>query len=236
MHTQSSTASETLSKPTGTSLLPPAGTMALCLLTIGTSIAESIPEGGSWTQAVGVVPASVLHLSSITSIGEGQVIPVWLTLCTYVFVHGGWWHVLPNMAGLWVFGAIAEPALGTRRFVLTYLAFGVVGAFGIGLVLPHSMKPVGGASLAISGILGVYSALRLSRMARSGAQSILLLLLEAASVLGVAAWLVFRTVPAEADLTCSIMYHFIPFLVAWLSVRAFHGLRRLGHIAHGRAA
>ena len=157
-----STASDALGRPTDTSLLPPVGTVALCLLTIATSIAQSIADSRRWTQAIGVVPAHVLHLSSITSIGEGQVIPVWLTLFTYVYLHGGWWHVLPNMAGLWVFGAIAEPVMGTRRFVLTYVAFGVVGALGIGLVLPHSLKPVTGASLAISGILGAYSALRLS--------------------------------------------------------------------------
>ena len=35
------------------------------------------------------------------------------------FLHGGWWQVLPNMAGLWVFGAIAEPVMGTRSFVFT---------------------------------------------------------------------------------------------------------------------
>jgi len=231
-----STGSDALGRPTDTSLLPPVGTVALCLLTIATSIAQSIADSRRWTQAIGVVPAHVLHLSSITSIGEGQVIPVWLTLFTYVYLHGGWWHVLPNMAGLWVFGAIAEPVMGTRRFVLTYVAFGVVGAWGIGLVLPHSLKPVTGASLAISGILGAYSALRLSTAPHPGARSGWVLVLETGSVLGVAAWLVFRTVPAEADLTCSAMYHLIPFMAAWYSVRALAGLRRLRRMAAGSAA
>src|SRR5713101_9101554 len=158
MHAQNSIASDALVKPTGASFLPPVGTLALCLFTLGASIAQSIADSGRWRQAIGVVPASVLHLSSITRIGEGQVVPVWLTLFTYMFLHGGWWHVLPNMAGLWVFGALAEPVMGKRRFVLSYLACGVVGAFGIGLVLLHSLKPATGASLAISGILGAYSA------------------------------------------------------------------------------
>src|SRR4051812_12475707 len=124
MHPQNSTASDALVKPTGSSLLPPVGTLALCLLTIGVSLAQSLADSGRWGQAVGVVPSSVWHLSSLTSIGERQVIPGWLTLFTYMFLHGGWWHVLPNMAGLWVFGALAEPIMGARRFVLTYLAFG----------------------------------------------------------------------------------------------------------------
>ncbi len=208
----------------------------MCLLTIGASIAQSIGDSGQWARAIGVVPASVLHLSSITSVGEGQAIPVWLTLFTYVFLHGGWSHVLPNMAGLWVFGAIAEPVMGTRRFVFTYMASGGFGAFGLAVVLPHSVKPVAGASLAISGILGAYSALHLSSRIRRRAQSVILLVLEAASVLSVAAWLVFRTVPAEADLACSVVYHFIPFMAAWFGVRIWERFRTLRQRACGRAS
>ena len=229
MHAQDSAASEGQVKPAHSSVLPPSGTLILCLLTIGASIAQCIGDSGRWTLAIGVVPASVLHLSSINSIGEGQIIPVWLTLVTYLFLHGGWWHVLPNMAGLWVFGAIAEPVMGTRRFVFTYLASGVFGALVVGVVLQHSLKPVAGASLAISGILGAYSALRVARRTRPSAQSVLVLVLEAASVLWVAAWFFFRTVPTEADLACSLMYHFIPFLAAWFSVRVSERLRRSNH-------
>jgi membrane associated rhomboid family serine protease len=131
-----------------------------------------------------------------------------------------------------VFGAIAEPVLGTRRFVPGYLASGVTGAFAIALVLPHSLKPVAGASGAISGILGAYLAFHLSGRARHGVAAGLLRVLEGASVLAVVAWLVLRTIPAQPDLTCSLVYHFIPFLVAWLSVRIWTGLakwRRRGH-------
>lgn len=231
MRAQNTPASDALVQSTRASLLPPAGTLTLCLFTIGASIAQSIADRGRWGQAVGVLPASVLHLSSITRVGQGHVVPGWLTLFTYMFLHGGWWHVVPNMAGLWVFGAIAEPVMGTRRFVLSYLAFGAVGALGMGLVLPHSLKPGTGASLAISGILGAYSALRLSGRARSEGQAVWVLALEAASVLGVAAWLVYRTVSAEADLNSSVLYHLLPFMAAWFSVRASDGLRRLGQRA-----
>src|SRR5690349_16822820 len=128
MHTQNSSASDALGKPTSASFLPPIGTLTLCLLTIAVSFGQSIADSGRWGRAVGVVPANVWHLSSLASIREGQVVPGWLTLFTYIFLHGGWWHVLPNMAGLWVFGSIAEPVMGTRRFLLTYLALGAVGA------------------------------------------------------------------------------------------------------------
>ncbi|HEV3006362.1 MAG TPA: rhomboid family intramembrane serine protease [Pirellulales bacterium] len=169
----------------------------------------------------------MLHLSNFASVGDGQVIPVWLTLFTYVFLHGGWWHVLPNMIALWVFGAIAEPVMGTRRFVLAYFVSGALGAFGLGAVLPHSMLPATGASLAVSGILGAYAALRWSNVAHRGIWRVMVPIVEVASLVGVAAWLVFRTVPTAADLTCSAMYHLIPFMAMWIGVRALHGLRRI---------
>ena len=215
---------------------PPTATWVLCLLTVGVSVAQSVADDGRWAQAVGVIPAGLLDLRSLAGIGPGQVIPVWLTLFTYVFLHGGWWYVLPNMAGLWVFGTIAEPAMGTRRFVFTYLASGAFGAFVVAVVLPHSLKPMAGASLAISGILGAYLAFSLSSRIRRGPRSRLVLVLEAVSVVSVAAWLVFRTVPAEADLACSVIYHFIPFMAAWSSVRISERLRGLKPAANGRAA
>src|SRR5262245_60206845 len=115
MHAQNSTISAPLVKPSASSLLPPAGTVVLCLLTVGVSVAQTIAaDSGQWSQPIGVIPASLFRLSSITGVAEGQAIPVWLTLFVYIFLHGGWSHVLPNMAGLWVFGAIAEPVMGTR--------------------------------------------------------------------------------------------------------------------------
>ena len=221
-----STNSQAVTKPAGSSLLPPTGTFVLCVATIAASIAQSIWDGGRWTQAVGVEPASLLSLSSLMSTADGQLIPVWLTLFSYVFPHGGWWHVLPNMAALWVFGAIAEPVMGTRKFVLTYFVSGVVGAFGNALVLPHSQQAIAGASLAISGVVGAYAALRWWCSPHTGAQRLVVMVLEAASVLGVVAWLTLRTVPTAADLTCSVMYHFIPFLLMWLGVRAVSGCKR----------
>ena len=61
----------------------------------------------------------------------------------------------------------------------------------------------------------------------------LLVVLEGASVLAVVAWLVLRTIPAQPDLTCSIVYHFIPFLSAWLSMRIWTGLAKWGRRARG---
>jgi membrane associated rhomboid family serine protease len=178
-------------------------------------------------QATGVVLENLRSLSSLASVGEGQVIPAWLTLFTHVFPHGGWWHVLPNVTAVWVFGAIAERVMGTWRFVVGYLVSGAVGVFCNLLVPPDSAKPVAGASLAISGIVGMYTALRWSGKPRSGHLRLLVFAVEVATVAGVVAWLKLRHVPATPDVTCSLMYHFIPFLAMWLGVRGYMLCKRI---------
>lgn len=236
MHAQSSTTAEASRQPTAPSLVPPPGTLALCLLTIGTAITQSVWDGKQVAQMVGVVLHNLGSLSSLTSVAEGQVIPAWLTLFTYVFPHGGWWHVLPNVTALWVFGAIAERVMGTWRFVVGYSVSGAVGVFCHALIPPHSPHPAAGASLAIAGIMGAYAALRWSRGLHSRKQRILVFALEAASAAGVLVWLAVRTIPAAPDVTCSIMYHFVPFLAMWLGVRGYLACRLFVQRFHDHAA
>jgi hypothetical protein len=97
---------------------------------------------------------------------------------------------------------------------------GVMGAFSLGLVLPESQTAVAGASLAISGVLGAYAAYRWASRPRSIEQRALVVATESVSILTLAAWLTLRETPTRADLTCSIVYHAIPFLAMWLVVRA----------------
>jgi membrane associated rhomboid family serine protease len=178
-----------------------------------------------------VAVGSILNPSSLTRIGEGQVIAAWLTLFTYVFAHGGWWHVLPNMTALWVFGAIAERVMGTWRFVAGYFLSGAVGAFSYALVVPNSTKPLAGASLAIAGIVGAYAAWRWSSRPHSGSQWLLTFALEVVSVAGVITSLTVRVVPVTPDLQSSIMYHFIPFLAMWLGVRTCYRLQKYRRVS-----
>lgn len=46
-------------------------------------------------------------------------------LVTYLFMHGGWEHIILNMFMLWMFGAVIERALGPRRFLFYYIFCGV---------------------------------------------------------------------------------------------------------------
>ena len=103
----------------------------------------------------GATPASVLHNAP----PAGQV-PAEVTLITYMFLHGGWEHIIGNMIYLWVFGDDIEDALGPVRFIIFYLAVGIASAVGFAALNPQSTTPLVGASGAISGILAAYLLLR----------------------------------------------------------------------------
>ena len=75
---------------------------------------------------------------------------------TYLFFHGGIWHVLINMFVLWMFGSELERIWGKGHFLKFYFVTGV----GAGLVTMifglNSMTPIVGASGAVYGVLLAY--------------------------------------------------------------------------------
>jgi membrane associated rhomboid family serine protease len=87
-------------------------------------------------------------------------VPAPLTLLTSMFLHGGWMHIIGNMVYLWVFGDDIEEALGRWRFLVFYLASGVLAALAYTVFNPDSTTPMLGASGAISGVLAAYLMLR----------------------------------------------------------------------------
>jgi membrane associated rhomboid family serine protease len=81
------------------------------------------------------------------------------TLLTHMFLHGSLAHGAGNMLFLWIFGDNVEDALGHARYVLFYLACGMVAALAQVAVSPHATVPMLGASGAISGVLAAYGVL-----------------------------------------------------------------------------
>jgi membrane associated rhomboid family serine protease len=79
-----------------------------------------------------------------------------VTVFTSLFLHAGIWHLLGNMLFLLTFGPAVEEALGTPRFALYYLFWGIVASATQIFVDPGSTAPVVGASGAIGGVLGCY--------------------------------------------------------------------------------
>ena len=72
------------------------------------------------------------------------------TALTYMFLHGGIGHLFFNMLGLYFFGPRVEARLGERRFIILYLASGLMGA---GLSVLSPFVPIVGASGAVFGVM-----------------------------------------------------------------------------------
>ena len=71
------------------------------------------------------------------------------TLVTYMFMHGGFTHILFNMLGLYFFGPRLEEELGGTRFLLLYFISGLMGAV-LSFLTPNAA--IIGASGAVYGI------------------------------------------------------------------------------------
>lgn len=100
----------------------------------------------------GVVPAEVVN--RITT--GASLEPVFVSLITAMFLHGGWVHLIGNMWFLWVFGDNVEDSLGHLRFLMFYLVIGVIASLAHIAANPASTIPVIGASGAVAGVLGAY--------------------------------------------------------------------------------
>jgi membrane associated rhomboid family serine protease len=87
-------------------------------------------------------------------------ITVYITLLTSMFMHGGFAHILGNMLFLFIFGDNIEDRLGHKRYILFYLAIGILASlahvFTTAAMDGNMRVPSLGASGAISGVLGAY--------------------------------------------------------------------------------
>ena len=72
-------------------------------------------------------------------------------LFTYMFMHGGFMHLLFNMFALWMFGMELENTWGSKKFLTYYLICGV-GA-GIANLLVGPLFGIGGPTVGASGAI-----------------------------------------------------------------------------------
>jgi membrane associated rhomboid family serine protease len=67
------------------------------------------------------------QLTYYLSMIPGLVLRGWVwTFITYMFVHGGFSHILFNMLALFIFGAQVERYMGSREFLLFYFITGAL--------------------------------------------------------------------------------------------------------------
>jgi len=92
---------------------------------------------------------------------------VYITLLVSMFMHGGFAHLFGNMLYLWIFGDNLEDRLGHVRYLVFYLACGVLASLAHVVTNTGSYIPSLGASGAISGVLGGYILLYPKRKVRA---------------------------------------------------------------------
>ena len=87
-------------------------------------------------------------------------VPVYLTLISSMFMHGGIAHIAGNMMYLWIFGDNLENAMGHRKYLFFYLLTGIIASlahvFSTVYLKQSTLIPSLGASGAISAVLGGY--------------------------------------------------------------------------------
>ena len=115
-----------------------------------------------FTYAFSTVPGEITSGQDLTTgVLEPTPIPVYGTLITSMFMHGGWAHLLGNMLYLWVFGDNLENRMGHSKYLGFYLLCGIAASlshvFATAAFSPQQMDiPSLGASGAISGVMGGY--------------------------------------------------------------------------------
>jgi membrane associated rhomboid family serine protease len=112
------------------------------------------PELEQFFQLYAVIPRELT--TSLSGIPVNQPVPEPLTLVTSQFLHGGFLHVAGNMLFLWIFGNNIEDRLGHIKYIIFYLACGILAALAQWFFSNQSGIPSLGASGAIAGVMGAY--------------------------------------------------------------------------------
>jgi membrane associated rhomboid family serine protease len=99
-----------------------------------------------------LIPAHYFTESSLLSHNFLDYFPFF----TYMFLHGGWLHLILNMWTLWIFGPAVEDRIGSLRFILFYILVGIFTSIFHALFNASSNIPALGASGAIAGVIGCY--------------------------------------------------------------------------------
>jgi len=73
-----------------------------------------------------------------------------ITLLSSMFMHASWMHIIGNMVFLWAFGPAIEDAMGHMRYLVFYIAGGIIAMIAQVLADPMSTIPCLGASGAIA--------------------------------------------------------------------------------------
>ncbi|WP_372001565.1 rhomboid family intramembrane serine protease [Tistrella mobilis] len=161
--------------------LPRATQILIAINVIVHLVRQILPQATDWELIANgaVIPARYTY-------GPGFDLPSIIAPLTFQFLHGGFLHLLMNMALLAAWGAGVERAIGPLRMVVFYLVCGGAGALAHVLLYPESMVPMIGASAGISGLFaGVLIIMRRHRASGGAILPLALLWIATAVITGI---------------------------------------------------
>jgi len=178
----------------------------------------------------GLVPArySVEAFASYFS-GFQQI----FSFLSYMFLHGGFLHLIGNAWFLHIFGDNVEDRLGHLRYLVFYLVCGMASGAAHLLLNRYSTVPTIGASGAIAGVMGAYF------LSYPNAKILTLIpilfipwFVEISAFFFLAAWLLFQLVRASGILGGGVgiawWAHIGGFLFGMLALKALDHLPKTG--------
>jgi membrane associated rhomboid family serine protease len=175
-------------------------------------VLQKMGSGDDFTYAFSTVPAEILTGKDIVTASTVQLdpgtghnfripglmhtpIPVYLTLITGIFMHGGFGHLFGNMLYLFIFGDNLENRLGHTKYLFFYLLTGGIASlshvFATYFQGSNTLIPCLGASGAISAVLGAYVFLFPQNKVRV---VIVYFLTSVPAYIALGAWIVFQVV------------------------------------------
>lgn len=111
------------------------------------------PNLDQFIHLYGLIPVRYTNLDIATRLPIGLQI---FSMFSYMFLHGGWLHLIGNMWSLWIFGDNVEDRLGPFRYLVFYLLCGFLSGLFHLVFNFDSRAPTIGASGAIAGVMGAY--------------------------------------------------------------------------------
>jgi membrane associated rhomboid family serine protease len=206
--------------------LSPVVTVTLIVLNIFVfAVLQGMGSNDAFTMAFVQVPAEILSGKDVVTEPslqrvevQGQVyevrapglrptpIPVWLTLLTAIFMHGSVMHLAGNMWFLWIFGDNVEDDMGHARYLVFYLATGVIASLVFvfaNMSGDASLTPSLGASGAISGVLGAYLVLHPQRRV---SVIFVRVMVDVPGYVAVGIWFLFQVISGLFDTSGGVAY------------------------------
>lgn len=141
-----------------------------------------------------------------------------------MFMHGGIAHIAGNMLFLWVFGDNVEDRMGHVKYLIFYLACGIVATLAhslFALITGTAHMALVGASGAIAGVLGAYLVLFRHARIRTLVIFFFITVVDIPAAFFLVYWFIIQVLSLGAASGVAYMAHIGGFGAGYLLVRVF---------------